>query len=104
MYEHVTPDYAVYWKIIGILLGLPGNELTIIEHDFVNRAVQSCNAMLERWLETDPTATWEKLFAAIDSEAVVSAIAHDNTFDKSKLYDTCIPSYIDTKVHFVLIR
>ena len=66
---------------------MPGNELTIIEHDFVSRAVPCCNIMLERWLETDPTATWEKLFAAIDSEAVVSAIARDNSLDKSKLYD-----------------
>ena len=93
LYEHVTPDYAMYWKTIGILVGVPVNELKIIEHDFVNRAVLCCNMMLQRWLETDPTATWEKLFAAIDSEAVVSAIASDSSLDKSKLYCMCTVNY-----------
>ena len=99
LYEHVTPDYAVYWKTIGILLGVPCNELKIIEHDFINRAVSCCNTMLQRWLETDPTATWEKLFAAIDSEAVVSAISSDSNLDKSKFY--CICTYTHTIAHTV---
>ena len=86
LYEYVTPDYAVYWNTIGVLLGVPDNELKIIEHDYFNRAVQCCNVMLQRWLELDPSATWEKLFAAIDSEAMVTAITNDNGLYKSKLY------------------
>ena len=69
---------------------MPVNELKIIEHDYFNRAILCCNKMLQRWLELDPTATWEKLFAAIDSEAVVTAITSDNSLYKSKFHSNDI--------------
>ena len=70
---------------------MPVNELKIIEHDYFNRAVLCCNKMLQRWLELDPAATWERLFAAIDSEAVVTAITSDNSLYKSKFHSNNIP-------------
>jgi len=75
LYEYITPDYAVYWKLVGTLLGISSGELKIIEYDCNDKAVPCCNTMLEKWLEVDPTATWEKLFVTIDSQAVLSAIA-----------------------------
>ena len=39
---------------------------------------QCCNAMLKKWLEVDPFATWEKLFIVIESPAVCSDQASDN--------------------------
>jgi len=38
--------------------------------------------MLEKWFEVDPTASWRKLFAAIESPAMSSAadIKGDYTF------------------------
>ena len=67
MYEHVTPLYATDWRTIGALLGLRSEEIKIIEYDNVSGAIPCCNAMWQKWLEVDATATWEKLFAAIRS-------------------------------------
>ena len=76
LYRHITPQYAVDWKIIGTLLGLPSATLNIIEHDNHYKARQCCNAMLSKWLEMDTTASWRKLFTIIESPAV------SNTPDK----------------------
>jgi len=73
LYECITPQYATEWKVIGALLGLPREELKIIEHDnYRHKAVPCCNAMLEEWLEVDPTASWNKLLTVIQSPAVCS--------------------------------
>lgn len=56
--------------MIGILLGLPSKSLRIIEADYPSNVKRCCNEMLEIWLEIDDTASWEKLFAAIESPAV----------------------------------
>jgi len=34
------------------------------------KAVHCCNSMLIKWLDVDKTASWEKLFAVIESSAV----------------------------------
>ena len=70
LYQYITPQYAADWNVIGILLGLPSGTLDIIEHDHVHKATHCCNAMLKKWLEMDTTASWEKLFTAIESPAV----------------------------------
>ena len=31
LYQHITPQYAADWKVIGSLLGLPSGELKAIE-------------------------------------------------------------------------
>ena len=86
MYEYITPDYAIYWKLIGTLLGIPSGELNIIEYDYRDKVVSCCNAMLEKWLELDPTATWERVFATIDSEAILSTIAANGTNNTASKY------------------
>jgi len=70
LYKHITPQYAVDWKVIGTLLGLPSGTLDIIEHDNHHKAAPCCNAMLKKWLEVDTSASWEKLFKVIESPAV----------------------------------
>ena len=70
LYEHITPQYAADWKVMGTLLGISTEELRIIEHDNYHKAVPCCNAMLEKWLDVDTNATWEKLFRVIESHAV----------------------------------
>ena len=77
LYQHITPNYAADWKVIGTLLGLPREELKIIEHDNYHKAVPCCNAVLDKWLEVDPSASWEKLFKVIESPAVSSDQAPD---------------------------
>ena len=70
LYQHITPQYATDWIVIGTLLGLPSGTLNIIEHDNMYKATHCCNAMLKKWLEVDITATWGKLFAVIELPAV----------------------------------
>jgi len=70
LFEHITPYYATDWKVIGTLLGIPNRDLKIIEVDNPKDVRQCCNQMLERWLELDPTASWKKLFVAIESPAI----------------------------------
>ena len=73
LYQHITPQYATHWRVIGTLLGLSTEALDIIENDNTCKAIQCCNAMLKRWLEVDTTASWEKIFAVIESPAVCCA-------------------------------
>jgi len=56
--------------VTGTLLGLPSGAHDIIENDNMYKTIHCYNSMLKRWLEFDETASWEKLFAAIESPAV----------------------------------
>ena len=77
LYEHITPQYALKWKVIGTLLGVASEKLDIIEHDNRDKAEPCCNEMLKWWLRVDPTASWKKLFTVIESPAVSSREAID---------------------------
>ena len=55
---------------MGTLLGLPSGELKAIEAGYPTNVKWCCNAMLEKWLEMDTTASWGKLFTVIESPAV----------------------------------
>jgi len=78
LYEHITPMYAADWKVMGTLLGLPSGELNAIEAGFPTNVKWCCNKMLEKWLEVDPTASWEKVLTVIESPTV----SKDQPFDK----------------------
>lgn len=68
--EHVTPLCAPDWKEMGTKLNIPYGELRIIEADNP-RSVKECFIkMLNKWLDIDCTASWEKLLTAIKSLAV----------------------------------
>jgi len=62
----VTPEYAGKWKAIGNSLSLSENSLDTIEHGNHHRAENCCNVMWEHWLDTDSSASWNKVFSAID--------------------------------------
>ena len=70
LYQYITPRYAADWKVIGTLLGLPSATIEVIEHDNHHKAAKCCNAMLNKWLQVDTTASWGKLFTVIESPAV----------------------------------
>ena len=94
LYEHITPKYATDWKVIGALLGLPREELKIIEHDNHYKAVACCNAMLEKWLDLDCAATWKKILDAIQSPAVCNSQDPDSScsqpLEKGKPFCICV--------------
>ena len=77
LYQHITPQYAADWKVIGTLLGLPSGELQAIEAGYPTNVKWCCNQMLKKGLEMDPTASWGKLFTIIESPAVSSGEAVD---------------------------
>ena len=70
LYQHITPQYAADWKVIGTLLGLPSATIDIIERDNHYKARECCNAMWIEWLKVDTAASWRKLFTVIESPAV----------------------------------
>ena len=70
LYERVTPRYAASWKIIGTLLGLSIGELNAIEAGYPTNVKWCCNKMLEKWLEVDTVASWEKLSIVLESPAL----------------------------------
>ena len=57
---------------MGTLLGLPIGKLNAIEAGWPTNVKWCCNQMLDKWLEVDPTASWE-LFTVIESPAISGA-------------------------------
>ena len=88
LYQHITPQYAADWKVIGTLLGLPNGELNAIEAGYATNVKWCCNQMLQKWLEMDTTASWGKLLTVIESPAV-SCTQFYSSPDKGK-----IPLYV----------
>ena len=84
LYQHFTPQYAACWIDIGILLGLSWDVLETIKDGYEPSAIDCCNAMLEKWLQIDPSASWRKLFIAIESLGVAG-----HAPDKG-MYSSCI--------------
>ena len=52
-------------------------KLMTIRADHPHSIKDCCNEMLAEWLRVDPTASWNKLFAAIESPAVSDGQAID---------------------------
>ena len=67
---HVTPQYAADWREIGVELGLTDAKLREIRKDNPDSVKSCCNRMFSEWLRVDTTASWEKLFTAIESPGV----------------------------------
>ena len=63
---------------IGTLLDLSSGTLDVIKYDNRDKARPCCDAVLEEWLEVDPSASWNKLLSVIQSPAVSS----DQTAEK----------------------
>ena len=55
--------------MLGAQLDLPSGELDAIEAGWPTNVKWCSNRMLEKWLEVDVTASWEKLNTAINSPA-----------------------------------
>ena len=74
LYQHITPQYAAEWEVIGTLLGVPCGELKAIEAGYPTNIKWCCNQMLKKWLEIDVAASWQKLFIIIESPAVSCSV------------------------------
>ena len=87
LYQHITPQFAADWKVMGILLGLSSGRLQAIEAGWPTNVKRCCNQMWEQWLQMDITASWKKLFSVIESPAVSCSIPNKgNTASYSFVY------------------
>ena len=73
--EYFTPQYAADWKEIGIMLDVDAAILAVIERDYYPSATDCSNAMLNKWLKVDNTASWGKLLTIVESPPI--SIASD---------------------------
>ena len=54
------------WDKVGVFLGLDERDIKTIEHEY-NGSLRKCRLeMLNKWLEKDPSPTWEKYCEALE--------------------------------------
>ena len=59
--------------IIGTQLGIDYGFLQGIEASFPSNAFRCCNEMLQKWLQSDCNATWDKICEVVKSPTVSQA-------------------------------
>ena len=67
--------YAARWRDLGIQLKIPMHHLDTIAVNHVNHpsySQQCCKAMLQKWMEITPNATWHMLQRGIDGLMCIS--------------------------------
>ena len=63
--KYVVEQQAPQWETLGLELGLMDYHIAIIDKNHSNDSVTSCRMMLQKWLDTDPLASWSKLDDAV---------------------------------------
>ena len=78
VYNYVVPKCAHKWRYLGALLHFDQAELDIVFSNFRNDSEECCKSLMSKWLEKNPTATWDQLFSAIDhlSQPLLVEIAY----------------------------
>ena len=76
--QHVIPQYMADWWNIGLTLGLTDAKLRAIRINKHYSVEECCYEMFSEWLRVDTTASWEKLFTAIESPAVSGGLVTGN--------------------------
>ena len=61
--RYIAPKYAARWNDLGVQLKVPRQYLDAIAADKTNHpsSEQCCKAMLQKWIEITPNATWNIL-------------------------------------------
>ena len=72
MHNLITPQYAAYWRVIGTSLGFGTGYLDAVECDYPKNNFWCCNKLLEKWVDSDTTASWKKIIQIIYSPAVTA--------------------------------
>ena len=81
--DHYITDMAPFYYDIGLELDIVNSKLKIIKSDpSFPDLNEKCLKMLELWLEVDPSATWKKLYDALQ-ETKLSVVAEQVTVDSS---------------------
>ena len=64
--RNIVPNFAVKWRELGEALRIPSSQLDIINTDLRNSCEERCRAVLRKWIELDPSATWGKLIDVVN--------------------------------------
>ena len=87
--NYVIEQYAIYWKQLGVELGVKDYHIANIIENNASRKLRQveecCSQMLQKWLDIDPSATWAKLSDAIEKIKIPSATTPVST-DKGGCY------------------
>jgi len=70
LHQNVVSQYAVYWDKLGLQLGLKDYDIANISENKAchpRRVELCCTAVLQKWLDSDKSASWGKLSDAIMS-------------------------------------
>ena len=63
--RYIVEQHAAQWERIGLELGLKDYQIANITKDYPNSSVTCCREMLQKWLNSDLSASWGKLDDAI---------------------------------------
>ena len=63
--KYIVEQQAAQWEILAGELGLKDYHIANITKDHPNNSVTSCRVMLQKWLDSDPLASWSKLDDAV---------------------------------------
>jgi len=85
LYILITPDYAAYWKEIGVLLDIPEGRLAAINSNYPSDTMKCCNEMLAIWLKCNASVKWRDIITAVDSPAISPRVMKDSL---TRLEDT----------------
>ena len=69
LHSRIVPKYAARWRDLGVQLKIPEHHLNTIAVNNTNHpsyCEQCCKAMLQKWMEITPNATWSVLNMATD--------------------------------------
>ena len=70
LHNKIVPLWAAKWRELGEELGLSQHMLEIISMNNAyhpRNCEECCKAVLKKWLEQDPTASWSKIDEATNS-------------------------------------
>jgi len=65
LHNHVVQSVAPKWKDLGVQLSISPNVLDIINANCPNDVEKSCKLMLDKWLNTQKSASWNQLLKAL---------------------------------------
>ena len=65
-FTQIILPHAVLWKEIGILLNIDPGQLKEVKQSCSNDSIRCCKEMITKWLQSDKTASQEKLIASIN--------------------------------------
>ena len=63
----MVTKWASKWRQLGTQLNIDQHLMDNIEHDHPNKCDSCCSEMITEWLDSNPAASWEDIFTAVDS-------------------------------------